>query len=75
MVQWLRLHAFNTEGEGAGLIPGWGTNYHKLHDMAKKKKKGQTLGDCTCSVEFSVEVKTSHARADLNHLYNLIFFN
>ena len=49
--------------------------YHKLHGMAEKKKKDQNLGDCTCSVEFSVEVKTSHARADLNHLYNLILFN
>ena len=41
----------------------------------KKKKKDQNLGDCTCSVEFSVEAKTSHARADLNHLSNLILFN
>ena len=27
------------------------------------------------NIEFSVEVKTSHARADLNHLYSLILFN
>ena len=73
MVQWLGLHAFNTEG--AGLIPGWGTNVSQITWHGRKKKKDQNLGDCTCSVEFSVEVKTSHARADLNHLYNLILFN
>ena len=55
MVQWLRFHALNTKG--AGLIPDWGTEISQVtwDRQKKKKKKDQNPGECTCSVEFSME--------------------
>ena len=42
VVQWLGLHAFTAEG--AGSVPGWGTNIPQAewHSQKKKKKKIQS---------------------------------
>ena len=40
-VQWLGLHT--SIAAGMGSIPGWGTNIHKLLELANKKRKKQEL--------------------------------